>query len=75
MAEILTTEIILSCSIAAVSLLAALCSLTALRAPRPNAREVDIEAVVRNAPYHFLESIGLRLDSQSGMPSAAGPKG
>jgi hypothetical protein len=75
MAEILTTEIILSCSIATVILLAALNSLTALRAPRLKAQEVDIEAAVRNAPYHLLESIGLRLDPQSGLPSAAGPKG
>lgn len=57
MFETLTTEVILSSGIAGVSALALVGSLVMLRAPRHEKPEVDIEAAVRDAPYHRLHNV------------------
>lgn len=57
MFETLTTEVILSSGIAGVSALALIGSLVILRAPRQKKSEVDIDEMVRNAPYHRLHNV------------------
>jgi hypothetical protein len=57
MFETLTTEVILSSGIAGVSALALIGSLVLLRAPRQKKSEVDIDEIVRNAPYHRLYKV------------------
>lgn len=66
MDELLTTEIILTISIAGISLLAFLASLICLRAPQPKSREIDIEAAVRDAPYHHLDRLRAKPDERKG---------
>lgn len=53
----LIMEVILGAGIAGVSALALLVSLARLRTPRHGKSEVDIEAAVREAPYHRLRDI------------------
>jgi len=57
MFDALTTEIILSSGIAGVSALALVGSLVMFRTPRRKKSEVDIEAAVRDAPYHRLHNV------------------
>lgn len=57
MFETLTTEIILGSGIAGVSVLALVGSLVMIRTPQPKKSEVDIEAAVRDAPYHRLHNV------------------
>jgi len=57
MFETLTTEVILSSGTACVSAIALVGSLVMLRAPRHKKSAVDIEAAVRDAPYHRLHNV------------------
>lgn len=57
MFETLTTEVILGSGIAGVSALALIGSLVLLRAPRHEKSKVDVEAAVKDAPYHRLHNV------------------
>ena len=68
MTEIFTTEVILTTAILGNSLLVTIMGFLMMREPKDDRPKVDIDAVVRNAPYHLLEGTGIKVES-------AGPNG
>ncbi|MBR06673.1 MAG: hypothetical protein CMP48_03220 [Rickettsiales bacterium] len=61
MTEIFTIEIIVASGLLGVSGLVMIASATMLRAPRDDRPEIDIDAVIRDAPYHLLHRIGITV--------------
>ncbi len=57
MFEALTMENLLTGAILGASALALLGGVTMLRTPREAPSKVDIDAAVRNAPYHRLHNV------------------
>ncbi|MBN7787550.1 hypothetical protein JYP51_21690 [Ponticoccus gilvus] len=59
MTEIFTIEIIVASGLLGVSGLVMIASAIMLRAPRDDGTEIDIDAVIRDAPYHLLDGTGI----------------
>lgn len=59
----LTTEAIVAGTLIILSLAVIVVSLIGMRSPRPKHRDIDIEAVVRDAPYHRLKDVFPDRDS------------
>lgn len=62
MTEIFTVEIILTTAIVGNSLLVTIMGFLMMREPKDDRPKVDIDALVRNAPYHLLEGTGIRVE-------------
>ncbi|MBL3705012.1 hypothetical protein GI582_20140 [Sulfitobacter sp. BDSS02] len=62
MTDIFTTEVILTAAIVGNSLLVTIMGFLMLREPKDDRPDVDIDAVVRDAPYHLLEGTGIKVD-------------
>ena len=62
MTEIFTVEVILTTAIVGNSALVTIMGFLMMREPRDDRPEVDIDAFVRNAPYHLLEGTGIRVE-------------
>ncbi|PJE33692.1 hypothetical protein PSM7751_03883 [Pseudooceanicola marinus] len=62
MTEIFTTEVILTTAILGNSLLVTIMGFLMMREPKDDRPKVDIDAVVRNAPYHLLEGTGIKVE-------------
>ncbi|SHJ12677.1 hypothetical protein SAMN04488012_10563 [Palleronia salina] len=62
MTEIFSTEVILTGTIVGNSLLVTIMGFLMMREPKDDRPKVDIEAVVRNAPYHLLEGTGIKVE-------------
>ena len=63
MTDFLSTEVILTRAIVGTSLLATIMGFLMTRKPIDDRPKVDIDALVQNAPYHLLESIGIKVES------------
>lgn len=61
MTEILTTEIIVGGGLLGVSGLVMIASVIMLRPPRDERPEIDLDACIRDAPYHLLEGTGINV--------------
>ncbi|MWB78504.1 hypothetical protein GLS40_10745 [Pseudooceanicola sp. 216_PA32_1] len=61
MTEIFTTEIIVGCGLLGVSGLVMIASVIMLRPPRDERPKIDLDACIRDAPYHRLESAGIKV--------------
>ncbi len=57
MLEAMTTEMLLTGGIVAVGALSIAGSVVMLRSPRKKGMEVDIDTLVRDAPYYRLQNI------------------
>ena len=65
-----TTEVIVAGALIGVSFALIVTSLLILLPRRDNKPDIDIEAAVRNAPYHRLKEIGINV---SPTPSTVKP--
>ena len=61
MPEMITTEIIVATGLLGISGLVMVASAVMLRAPRDDQTEIDIDAVIRDAPYHLLDGTGITV--------------
>jgi len=61
MTEIFSTEVILTSAIVGNSLLVTIMGFLMMREPKDDRPQVDIDALVRNAPYHLLEGAGIKV--------------
>ncbi|SDY85721.1 hypothetical protein [Citreimonas salinaria] len=62
MTEFFTTEIILAGTLVSLSAMAMTASIVVLRPPKDRRPTVDLDAFVRNAPYHRLREIGIVVE-------------
>jgi hypothetical protein len=62
MTEIFTVEIILATAIIGNSALVTLMGFLMMRPPKDNRPKVDLDAFIRNAPYHRLREIGIIVE-------------
>ena len=60
---VLTTEVILGTALTSVSALTMVGSLIIMRPPKDQRSDIDIDidALVRNATYHRLREVGIRM--------------
>ena len=65
MTSFFTPEVIVSSALVGVSVINIAGSLWVLRSPRDKRPEIDIDAAVRDAPYHLLAEIGIKVSSRS----------
>lgn len=57
-----TSDVIVACGLLGVSALVSIGALSAMLPPRSDEKpKVDIEAAVRDAPYHLLEKVGIKV--------------
>lgn len=63
MTEIFTVEIILTTAIVSNSALVTIMGFLMMREPKDDRPKIDIDAMVRNAPYHLLEGTGIKVES------------
>lgn len=61
MTEIFTTEIIVAGGLLGVSGLVMLASIIMLRRPREERPKIDLDARIHDAPYHRLDSAGIKV--------------
>ncbi|MWD27195.1 hypothetical protein E0K89_006890 [Aquicoccus sp. SCR17] len=61
MTEIFTTEIIVGCGLLGVSGLVTIASIIMMRPPRNERPTIDLDACIRDAPYHRLEGTGVKV--------------
>lgn len=61
MTEIFTAEIIVGGGLLGVSGLVMLASIIMSRRPREERPKIDLDACIRNAPYHRLEGTGMKV--------------
>lgn len=64
MTEILTVEFILTATIVGNSALVTIMGILMMREPRDDRPKADIDALVRNAPYHLLEGAGIKVEGE-----------
>lgn len=57
MFESITTELLVSGGLLGVSALVIAGGISMIRTPKPERKDVDIDAAVRNAPYHRLHNV------------------
>ena len=57
MFEAITSEMLVSGGLIGVSALVIAGSLSVIWSPREKRRDIDVEAAVRNAPYHRLHNV------------------
>ena len=65
MTSFFTPEVIVSSALIGVSVINIAGSLWVLRSPRDKRPKIDIDAAVRDAPYHLLAEIGIKVSSRS----------
>lgn len=73
MTEIFTVEIILATAVIGNSALVTIMGFLMMREPRDERPEVDIDAFVRNAPYHLLEGTGIKVEKAETLPADPRP--
>ncbi|MFD2741143.1 hypothetical protein ACFSUD_16305 [Sulfitobacter aestuarii] len=61
MTEIFTIEIIVASGLLGVSALVTIASIIMMRPPRNERPKVDLDAYIRDAPYHRLEGTGIKV--------------
>lgn len=61
MTEIFTTEIIVGCGLLGVSGLVTIASIIMMGPPRNERPMIDLDACIRDAPYHRLEGTGVKV--------------
>lgn len=61
MTEIFTTEIIVGCGLLGVSGLVMIASVIMLRPQKDERPNIDLDACIRDAPYHRLEGTGIKV--------------
>lgn len=61
MPEIITTEIVVATGLLGVSALVTIASIIMMRPPRNERPKIDLDACIRDAPYHRLESAGIKV--------------
>ncbi|WP_324751428.1 hypothetical protein [Roseovarius sp. Pro17] len=71
MLEAITTEMLLTGGIVAAGALSIAGSVFMLRSPRKRGTEVDIDALVRDAPYYRLQKISLQRSEPLDEPGTA----
>lgn len=59
MTEILSAGNIVSFGLISIDIMVIIGSIYMMRQPRDKRTDIDIDAVVRNAPYHRLREIGI----------------
>lgn len=64
MFESITTELLIGCGSLGVSALVIAGGISMMRAPKSGRKAVDLDAVVRDAPYHRLRDV-LPADSRT----------
>lgn len=61
-----TSDVIVACGLLGVSALVSIGALSAMLPPRKDDKpELDIDAAVRDAPYHLLEEVGIKVAPSS----------
>lgn len=65
MPEVITTEIVVVTGLLGVSGLLMIASAIMLRAPRVDRPAIDIDSIIRDAPYHLLDGIGITVTEPS----------
>lgn len=64
-----TTEIIVGCGLLGFSGLVMIASVIMLRPPREERPKIDLDACIRDAPYHLLDGTGIKVGNAT-PPSA-----
>ncbi|MBL3702078.1 hypothetical protein GI582_05120 [Sulfitobacter sp. BDSS02] len=68
MTEIFTVEIIIATAIIGNSALVTIMGFLMMREPKDNRLKVDLDAFIRNAPYHRLREIGIVVEEPDQKP-------